>query len=193
MTQQKRRRGEILPNGQVFLGYSKLKECWGTHDELLKKRDFEKQLYRERRRKEIKKNALHGGAIHSWFAMKQRCSNPNQPGYAGVGSKGIKVCERWRDSFANFLADMGPRPTPKHRINRIDWKKDYKRGNCYWTTMRDVVQSRPCCVLSDSEMPKIINLWEQGMTQTELAKRYGITQSAVSQAIRSYRRNLAQG
>ena len=191
MTQQRWKEGEIAPNGQVFLGYAK-KERWGTFDDLMRKRDLRMQRYREQRSEIIKKNALHGGAMHSWVAMRQRCSNRNQRGYIGVGAKGIKVCKRWMNSFENFLADMGPRPSPKHRINRIDWKKHYKPDNCYWTTMRDVIQSRPCSVLSDSDMPGVIKLWEQGTTQKELAKRYGITQSAVSQAIRNYRRRLAQ-
>ncbi len=193
MTQQRRKSGEIAPNGQVFLGYFNQKERWGTYDDLVKQRDLRMQWYREHRREIIKKNALHGGAMHSWLAMKQRCSNRNQRGFIGVGAKGIKVCKRWRDSFENFLADMGPRPSPKHRINRINWKKHYKPSNCYWATVRDIVQSRPGAALSDSEMPEIIRLWEGGMTQNELANRYGITQSAISQAIRSYRRSLAQG
>lgn len=191
MTQQ-HKPGDIAPNGQVFLKYVKGEECWGSHDDLLKQRESYRQWYREHREEVIKNNALHGGAVHSWRAMKQRCSNPKQRGYGGVGAKGIKVCKRWEDSFENFLADMGPRPTPKHCINRISWKKHYTPSNCYWATKRDVIQSRPCCVLSDSEMPKVFKLLEAGMTQTELAKMYGITQGAVSQAIRSFRRSLAQ-
>ena len=94
MTQQ-HRPGDIAPNGQVFLKYVKGEERWGSHDDLLKQREAYRQWYREHREEVIKNNALHGGAVHSWRAMKQRCSNPKQRGYGGVGAKGIRVCKRW--------------------------------------------------------------------------------------------------
>ena len=69
--------------------------------------------------------------------MKVRCDNPNATGYANYGGRGIKVCDRWRTSFAAFLADMGPKPSPKHSIDRIDNDRGYERGNCRWATPKE--------------------------------------------------------
>lgn len=72
--------------------------------------------------------------------MLTRCRNPNHHSYERYGTKGIKVCQRWQESFANFLADMGPAPSPKHSIDRIDGRGDYEPDNCRWATA--TVQSR---------------------------------------------------
>lgn len=69
-----------------------------------------------------------------WSGMKARCKNPGHKDYASYGGRGITVCERWRLSFANFVADMGLRPSLKHSIERRDVDKGYGPDNCYWAT-----------------------------------------------------------
>lgn len=69
----------------------------------------------------------------AWIAMRQRCKNPRSEGYYKYGAKGIKVCERW-NSFKNFLADMGPKPSPIHQIERLNNSGDYEPSNCVWKT-----------------------------------------------------------
>lgn len=67
--------------------------------------------------------------------MKQRCHNPNAANYHLYGARGIYVCERWRNSFKNFFADMGDRPEG-HSLDRVDNYKGYNKGNCRWVLAR---------------------------------------------------------
>jgi hypothetical protein len=72
----------------------------------------------------------------SWKAMISRCYNKCEPRYADYGGRGITVCDRWRGrgGLANFLADMGPKPSPKHSVGRQKSDKGYEPSNCRWET-----------------------------------------------------------
>lgn len=93
--------------------------------------------------KEIASNIKfkHGGS-HSpeyrvWATMKERCNNSNSAQYKDYGGRGITYCQDWED-FSNFLRDMGPRPSDKHTIERVDVNGDYRKENCIWTESRSL-------------------------------------------------------
>lgn len=85
---------------------------------------------------------VHKRTNASWSAMRERCRNPRHPGYAYYGGRGITVCERWLNSFANFLADMGPRPEGKTLDRFPNNDGNYEPGNCRWATARQQQANR---------------------------------------------------
>lgn len=77
---------------------------------------------------------------NSWRSMKRRCFNENEVSYRYVGGRGLSMCNRWL-SFANFLADMGPKPGDGYSIERIDNAKGYEPSNCKWATPLEQAQN----------------------------------------------------
>lgn len=82
----------------------------------------------------------HGEPITSkeymtWINIKERCGNPRNKAYPNYGGRGIKVCDRWINSFENFLLDMGRSPSKNHSIDRFPNNDgDYELINCRWAT-----------------------------------------------------------
>ena len=95
-----------------------------------------------------------------WATMIQRCENSGYRKYPSYGGRGISVCDCWRKSFAAFYADMGPRPSSQHSIDRINNDGNYEPGNCRWATRTDQCRNRrSSCFLTIGEETKTLAEW----------------------------------
>jgi hypothetical protein len=96
-----------------------------------------------------------------WCALRQRCRNPNHPFFERYGGRGITVDPRW-ESFSNFFEDMGPRPSSKHSIDRIDNDGPYAPWNCRWATSieqgRNTSKTRPITCRGETHS---VNEWSR--------------------------------
>jgi hypothetical protein len=89
-------------------------------------------------------NTIHGdsqpGSNHyaeykCWKGIKARCYSKKTRSYISYGGRGIAVCDRWKDSFENFYADVGNRPSSSHSLDRFPNNNgDYEPGNVRWAT-----------------------------------------------------------
>jgi len=135
----------------------------------------------------IKNNTTHGATVggtttpefRTWCHIRSRCLNPNNKFYSDYGGRGITVCQRWLDAFENFLADMGPRPSVKHSIDRIDNDGNYEPGNCRWATISE--QAR------NTRQNRNIEFNGSTVCVTDLARMHGIDPRTLTRRLDSGR------
>jgi hypothetical protein len=103
----------------------------------------------------------------SWKGIKGRCLVRGDHNYRKYGAKGVTVCDRWRDSFENFLADMGPKPGPGYSVDRIDNKKGYEPGNCRWATHEEQNNNR-------GKFNRVVTAFGRTKTMSEWSRETGV-------------------
>lgn len=81
-----------------------------------------------------------------WSKMKRRCFDPNDPAFERYGGRGITVDPAWEADFLAFLRDMGPRPSSRHSIDRIDNDGPYGPTNCRWATAEEQQRNKSTSV-----------------------------------------------
>jgi hypothetical protein len=133
-----------------------------------------------------KSNVTHGHTRRSdkgwtdiyavWRSMKARCLNKNQKSYMYYGGRGIKICDRWANSFENFLNDMGDKPLGM-TIERKDGNGDYCPENCVWATVTEQNRNK-----SDSRKLTYKN---EVMTIAEWTRKLGLKSHQVYDWINS--------
>ena len=94
--------------------------------------------------------------------MKERCCDPKNKRFADYGGRGIKVCDRWLNSFENFLADMGLKPSPEHSIERKNTDGDYEPDNCKWATQIEQANNkRTNHLITANGKTQTVRQWER--------------------------------
>lgn len=126
-------------------------------------------------------NMSNSTEYSSWTKLKLRCYSKNNPKYPLYGARGISVCERWKNSFENFLADMGQKPSKRHSIERKNNDGNYEPGNCIWAL--PIVQGR------NSRQTHRITIDGKTFCITEWCERLGIPRSRPWTMIRGRGRN----
>ena len=122
----------------------------------------------------LKHGRSHTPEFSSWTGMLGRCHVPTNKDYHRYGARGIYVCGRWRESFENFLADMGERPSPAHSVDRWpDNDGPYSPENCRWATVKEQARNR--------RNTRYVVFNGEEATLAECSERFGICGETVMQ------------
>src|SRR5665213_3191122 len=87
------------------LAWGRIRSCGCLRSELSKHRT---KLLHETGQINNTKHGYSKTAIYArWMGMKERCYNPKHKAFNDYGGRGIKVCDRWLESFEDWLNDLG--------------------------------------------------------------------------------------
>lgn len=109
-----------------------------------------------------KHGMAHSKEYLCYLGIKKRCTNPNAKNYKYYGGRGIKMCERWLNSFENFLFDMGKMPAEGYSVERDENEKGYEPENCRWIPLEDQKRNKRnrVFIIYNGES-KLVTDWEE--------------------------------
>lgn len=116
----------------------------------------------------------HTNEYKIWVGIVGRCTNEKDKSYAEYGGRGITIDARWRESFEAFYRDIGPRPSKKHQVNRIDNDGPYSKANCEWASQKEQANNtrRTVFVEYDGKTEALTLLCERlGLDQLTVRRR----------------------
>lgn len=120
---------------------------------------------------------------YCWNNIRQRCTLPHHPSYKNYGARGIRLCDEWINDFKAFLSHVGPRPGPKHTIDRIDNDRGYEPGNVRWTT-RAINQRNRRATKLRADIVECVRWWRgRGLTPSDWGFVFGVSPSLITNII----------
>jgi hypothetical protein len=139
---------------------------------------------------QVTHRASRTAEYHTWQEIKKRCTLRSHKNFNRYGGRGIAMCARWQDSCA-FLADMGPKPSPRHSIDRINNEGGYWCGsaecpecgpagrapNCRWATQKEQQRNR--------RSNRIVEINGESMCVAAWCERFGVSQKIVGTRFRN--------
>lgn len=162
--------GNVVTIKASYLKHGDTQSCGCLHSEMTANRNRKHGL------SDMPEYPIYKGII-------ARCENQNLTCYKNYGGRGIVVCEHWRQDFANFLHDIGRRPTKRHSVDRIDNDGNYSCGhceqclregwtaNCRWATRREQA--------NNTRFNRVLEYDGKTMTMSIWARQMGLTPDQV--------------
>lgn len=121
-----------------------------------------------------------------WINIKDRCSNPNNPYFRNYGGRRISLASEFRDDFTKFAEEIGPRPSTKHSIDRINNNLGYVPGNLRWATKKEQARNmRKNVILTHDGRSQALAAWaeEIGLVPSALWYRIFVARMSVADAV----------
>jgi hypothetical protein len=133
----------VSPSGKTYRKFNCLCECGNITNVMLNKlRNNSTKSCGCYQKEKATTHGLHKHSLYkTWNNMIHRCYHSNHIHYKYYGGRGIKICDRWLNSFQNFLIDMGERPEGT-TLDRKNNDGNYEPSNCRWATPKEQIKNR---------------------------------------------------